>query len=152
MRSAYSTINCFTNSFRSFASGHTCKMAASYSHHLYKVWQTDSHVTTDSRVGNKGSWAFTVNCSGIKHSQTNIRCAPLTPWVSCHRLAPPPPPHPFLRSSPPQPPARTDRGSTRGSGKGPQKESKKASKKERKKVPRKESEKEKKIKKGQTRG
>ena len=26
---------------------------------------TDSHVTTDSHVGNKDSWAFTVNCSGI---------------------------------------------------------------------------------------
>ena len=27
--------------------------------------QTDSHVTTEGNKGNKGSWAFTVNCSGI---------------------------------------------------------------------------------------
>ena len=45
----------FHNSLRSFASGHTGKMAASYSRHL----------CTDSHVGNKGSWAFTVNSSGI---------------------------------------------------------------------------------------
>ena len=34
-------------------------------------WQplyVHSHVTTDSHVGNKGSWAFTVNCSRIIHS------------------------------------------------------------------------------------
>ena len=28
--------------------------------------QTDSHVITDSHVGNKGSWAFAGNCSGIQ--------------------------------------------------------------------------------------
>ena len=33
--------------------------------------QTDGHVTKDSRVGNKGFWAFTVNCSGIETK----RCA-----------------------------------------------------------------------------
>ena len=40
----------FHNRLHSFASGHTGKMVASYSSHLY----------TDSHVGNKGSWAFTV--------------------------------------------------------------------------------------------
>ena len=46
----------FRNRIRGFASGHTGKMAASMAAAI--CTKTDSHVTTDSHVGNKGSWAF----------------------------------------------------------------------------------------------
>ena len=51
------------NRLRSYASGHTGKISASMAAAI--CTQTDSHVSTDSHVRNKGSWAFTVNCSGI---------------------------------------------------------------------------------------
>ena len=39
------------------------KMAASM---VAAIWtQTESHVTTDSHVGNKGSWAFTETAQGL---------------------------------------------------------------------------------------
>ena len=57
------SINGFTcNCLRSFKSGHTGKMVASC-----------DAISTQSRdnrhMGNKGFWAFTINCSGIKEVQ-----------------------------------------------------------------------------------
>ena len=49
----------FHNRRSSLASDHTGKMTASVVAAI--SIQTDSHVTTDSHVGNQGSWAFTVN-------------------------------------------------------------------------------------------
>ena len=56
-------MNGFTTAFAVLhLHGHTGKMAASAVAAI--CTQIDSHVTTDSHVGNKGSWAFTLNCSG----------------------------------------------------------------------------------------
>ena len=67
----------FHNRLRSFASGHTGNMAASYSGHLY----TDRLVTTDSHVGNKGSWTFTVNGIKVNNSGINFVILLYLLWV-----------------------------------------------------------------------
>ena len=54
----------FHNRLRSFASDHTGRMAASMAAAIC-TQTADRHATTDSHVGNKASWAFAVNCTGI---------------------------------------------------------------------------------------